>query len=396
MASSWLIECIRRHFPSGAVPDPVRFRESLAGRLADLRGLNGIRHRLVSLVSVAVAGTAAGHGGPLAIAQAAAGWGQDVLAAHGCRVSPRTGLRVAPSASTLGRLPEMIDPDGFEAALTACVAEAALDPAVPAAYAAHPGPAARSPIAPPRCSAGRLARAPASARLTRRDPPGLVSRARRPVRPPPLGQPGHAVSPTSSASSRPATGASPARGSPAARCRWTPPSSREASQAAHVDLAASKLPERPAERPALGTTPVAAATDQPRPSRPAPSAARPKSGSGCDLSSSGAPTTQSRSGTPGPGALPHRLRAAEATRRGRRASAHVRGHSGGGVETPSFARILDTWTLAVVGAMDSSLAMSRLPRPAPGWAARDGACKLLLGHAQQVRDEAGTEGSGNR
>jgi predicted transposase YbfD/YdcC len=137
VASSWLIECIRRHFPSGAAPDPVRFRESLAGRLADLRGLNGIRHRLASLVSVAVAGTAAGHGGPLAIAQAAAGWGQDVLAAHGCRVSPRTGLRVAPSASTLGRLPKMIDPDGFEAALTACVAEAALDPAVPAAYAVY-------------------------------------------------------------------------------------------------------------------------------------------------------------------------------------------------------------------------------------------------------------------
>ena len=137
MGSSWLIECIRRHFPSGAAPDPVRFREALARRLADLRGVNGIRHQLASLVSVAVAGTAAGLGGPLAIAQAAAGWGQDVLAAHGCRVSPRTGLRVAPSASTLGRLPEMIDPDGFEAALTACVAEAALDPAVPAAYAAH-------------------------------------------------------------------------------------------------------------------------------------------------------------------------------------------------------------------------------------------------------------------
>jgi len=137
VGSSWLIECIRRHVPSGAAPDPVRFRESLAGRLADLRGLNGIRHRLVSLVSVAVAGTAAGHGGPLAIAQAAAGWGQEVLAAHGCRVSPGTGLRVAPSASTLGRLPEMIDSDGFEAALTACVAQAALDPAVPAAYAAH-------------------------------------------------------------------------------------------------------------------------------------------------------------------------------------------------------------------------------------------------------------------
>ena len=137
MRSSWLIECIRRHFPSGTAPDPVRFREALAWRLADLRGLNGIRHQLASLVSVAVAGTAAGLGGPLAIAQAAAGWDQDVLAVHGCRVSPRTGLRVAPSASTLGRLPEMIDPGGFEAALTACVAEAALDPAVPAAYAAH-------------------------------------------------------------------------------------------------------------------------------------------------------------------------------------------------------------------------------------------------------------------
>ena len=91
MGSSWLIECIRRHFPSGAAPDPVRFREALARRLADLRGVNGIRHQLASLVSVAVAGTAAGLGGPLAIAQAAAGWGQDVLAAHGCRVSPGPG-----------------------------------------------------------------------------------------------------------------------------------------------------------------------------------------------------------------------------------------------------------------------------------------------------------------
>ena len=91
MASSWLIEGIRRHFPAGAAPDPVRFRASLAGRLADLRGLNGIRHRLASLGAVAVAGTAAEHGGPLAIAQAAAGWGQDVLAAHGGRVSRGPG-----------------------------------------------------------------------------------------------------------------------------------------------------------------------------------------------------------------------------------------------------------------------------------------------------------------
>ena len=84
-----------------------------------------------------VAGVASGHGGPLAVAQAAAGWDQEVLAAHGCRVSPRTGLRVAPSASMLDRLGKLLDADEFEAALSAAVAAAALDPAIPAAYAAH-------------------------------------------------------------------------------------------------------------------------------------------------------------------------------------------------------------------------------------------------------------------
>ncbi len=84
-----------------------------------------------------VAGVASGHGGALAVAQAAAGWDQDVLAGHGCRISPRTGLRVPPSASMLDRLPRLLDADEFEAALSACLAQAALDPAIPAAYAAH-------------------------------------------------------------------------------------------------------------------------------------------------------------------------------------------------------------------------------------------------------------------
>ena len=83
------------------------------------------------------AGVASAHGGPLAVAQAAAGWDQEVLAAHGCRVGPRTGLRVAPSASMLDRLGKLLDADELEAALSACVAAAALDPAIPAAYAAH-------------------------------------------------------------------------------------------------------------------------------------------------------------------------------------------------------------------------------------------------------------------
>jgi predicted transposase YbfD/YdcC len=135
--SSWLTDCVRRHLPAGIVPDPVPLREALEGLLTDPRKARGKRHLLPSLVSVLVAGVAAACSGPLAVAQAAVGWDQGVLAAHGCWVSPRTGLRVAPSASMLDRLPKLVDPDEFEAALTAAVAAAALDPAVPAAYASH-------------------------------------------------------------------------------------------------------------------------------------------------------------------------------------------------------------------------------------------------------------------
>lgn len=58
-----------------------------------------------------------------------------MLAGHGCRISPRTGLRVPPSASMLDRLPRLLDADEFEAAPSPCLAQAALDPAIPAAYA---------------------------------------------------------------------------------------------------------------------------------------------------------------------------------------------------------------------------------------------------------------------
>jgi predicted transposase YbfD/YdcC len=137
VASSWLTDCIRRHFPAGAAPDPVPLREALNRLLTDRRHRRGKRHSLSSLISVLVAGVASAYYGPLAVAQAAAGWDQDVLAGHGCRVSPRTGLRVPPSASMLDRLPKLLDADELEAALSACVASAALDPAVPAAYRAE-------------------------------------------------------------------------------------------------------------------------------------------------------------------------------------------------------------------------------------------------------------------
>ncbi|MBV9446169.1 MAG: ISAs1 family transposase [Streptosporangiaceae bacterium] len=115
----------------------MSLREVLEGLLTDARKARGKRHLLASLVSVLVAGVASACTGPLAVAQAAAGWDQEVLAAHGCWVSPRTGKRTAPSASMLDRLPKLLDPDEFEAALTAAVAVLALDPAVPAAYAAY-------------------------------------------------------------------------------------------------------------------------------------------------------------------------------------------------------------------------------------------------------------------
>jgi predicted transposase YbfD/YdcC len=133
---SSLIEAVRRHLGGGDALEPGVLRRALAARLTDSRKRRGIRHALGPAVSVLVAGAACGHGTPLAVAQAAAGWDQELLAAHGCRVSPATGRRVAPSARTLYRIPQGLDADEFEAALTAALADAALDPQVTAAAAA--------------------------------------------------------------------------------------------------------------------------------------------------------------------------------------------------------------------------------------------------------------------
>jgi predicted transposase YbfD/YdcC len=127
--ASSLMEVVRCHLgAAGAAPAPASIREVLAARLTDPRKPQGIRHSLSSLVSVLVAGVACGYSSPLAIAGVAAGWDQDVLAAHGTRRNPRTGVFEPPSASTLGRLPALLDADQLEAALSACLAAAALDP----------------------------------------------------------------------------------------------------------------------------------------------------------------------------------------------------------------------------------------------------------------------------
>ena len=99
MDPSSLISLVRRYLGGGQAPEPGVLRRALAGRLADSRNRRGIRHQLAAVVSVLVAGAACGHQSPLAIAEAAAGWDQELLAAHGCRISPATGLRAAPSAA---------------------------------------------------------------------------------------------------------------------------------------------------------------------------------------------------------------------------------------------------------------------------------------------------------
>ncbi len=138
MYASSLMEVARCHLgAAGAPPEPAALREVLAARLTDPRKPRGIRHSLGSLVPVLVAGVACGYSGPLAIAGAAAGWDQDVLAGHGRRRNPRTGAHEPPSASTLGRPPALLDADELEAGLTAWAAPAALDPRLAARIAAR-------------------------------------------------------------------------------------------------------------------------------------------------------------------------------------------------------------------------------------------------------------------
>jgi len=135
--ASSLMEVVRCQLGAAGGTVPASLGEVLAARLSDPRKPQGIRHSLGSLVSVLVAGVACGYSGPLAIAGAAAGWDQEVLAAHGTRRNPRTGAHEPPSASTLGRLPALLDADQLEAALSAGLAAAALDPLLAGQVAAR-------------------------------------------------------------------------------------------------------------------------------------------------------------------------------------------------------------------------------------------------------------------
>lgn len=177
MDASSLIEQVRYQVggaggavrPGGVVgaTEACSLREVLAVRITDPRCRRGRRYRLESLLSVLIAGVACGYDSFLAIADAAAGWDQDVLGAHGVRINPATGAYQAPSASTLTRLPARLDADELEAAISHWVACWALDPTTPARIA-RGGQAARTgQDTTSRAGSKRRRKPPAAAALAR-------------------------------------------------------------------------------------------------------------------------------------------------------------------------------------------------------------------------------------
>ncbi|MGH3124538.1 MAG: ISAs1 family transposase [Streptosporangiaceae bacterium] len=151
---------------------PTSLREVLERRLTDPRRRRGVRHALASLVSVLVTGVACGYPSFTAIAEAAAGWDQEVLAALGTSRNRVTGGRVPPSASTLGRLPALLDADELEAALTELLAGPALASPPPAVRPGSPDPAKAGGKPPRRRKppAGELLREVSEAGLVRAAP----------------------------------------------------------------------------------------------------------------------------------------------------------------------------------------------------------------------------------
>src|SRR5260370_17082630 len=87
--------------------------------------------------AVLVGGVGCGYASIMAITVGAAGWGPEVLAAHGVRRNPQTGEHEPPSASTLGRVPALLDADELEAGLSGWIAAAALGPRLAARVAAR-------------------------------------------------------------------------------------------------------------------------------------------------------------------------------------------------------------------------------------------------------------------
>lgn len=78
-------------------------------KLADPRSKRGVRHRLVSVLAIAVITVLAGARSFREIGDQAADLPDDILQAVGARVDPATGAQIAPSESTLRRTIQAVD-----------------------------------------------------------------------------------------------------------------------------------------------------------------------------------------------------------------------------------------------------------------------------------------------
>jgi hypothetical protein len=99
------------------LPDPLAAAPGLAAVLStvtDPRKRRGVRHGLVTVLSVAVCAVAAGAHSFVAIAEWAADLPAEVAAALGIRAAP-------PSESAVRRLVQRLDPDRFDTAIGAWI-----------------------------------------------------------------------------------------------------------------------------------------------------------------------------------------------------------------------------------------------------------------------------------
>ena len=134
MSSSWLAGCIRRRLPAGTGTGsgvPAGVAGGSPDRSAEAAG---------EAASAAVAGIGDGRGRGVRARRGAGGRTDGELGpgrAGRARLPHQPADRAARPAVGLDadRRPRLSDADEFEAAPSACLAQAALDPAIPAAYA---------------------------------------------------------------------------------------------------------------------------------------------------------------------------------------------------------------------------------------------------------------------
>ena len=104
---------------AGRAPPPGRMRSlyDFLRSVPDYRSARGVRHRLATVLAVALASKLAGVRGVTAIAEFADRLTQAQLAAVRARLSPSTGRRVPPSRTSFHRILSELDPDALERAL---------------------------------------------------------------------------------------------------------------------------------------------------------------------------------------------------------------------------------------------------------------------------------------